>query len=308
VLSKGLSLIGAVAATAALMLASGYLGPFGMALAILTPMPAAFVHMRFGALNGLSVILLSSLTFWGAGGLQGVLLYLLQFGLPSFLLPLLLRRKMAWDRAVALALVAILALSLLFMVGYAVHSGKSFTALVDTYVQSELNKVMDVYRQVELTAEQLQELRDLATRTAEFMTMAYPGLLTVATGSLLLLMVLVLARFAKGRYALEGPLFVQWKAPELLIWPVILGGFGVFFASGIYYRIAVNLLTITLPIYFLQGIAVVAHFFQRRGVPVALRVLGYLMLVVVNPLPVLVAGIGVFDLWVDFRTPKIKKS
>ena len=37
---------------------------------------------------------LYELTFWGTGGLQGVLLYLLQFGLPSFLLPLLLRRKM----------------------------------------------------------------------------------------------------------------------------------------------------------------------------------------------------------------------
>jgi hypothetical protein len=39
-----------------------------------------------------------------------------------------------------------------------------------------------------------------------------------------------------------------------------------------------------------------------------MRGLGYLLLLVINPFQLLVAGIGVFDLWVDFRKPRIKKT
>jgi uncharacterized protein YybS (DUF2232 family) len=93
-----------------------------------------------------------------------------------------------------------------------------------------------------------------------------------------------------------------------LVWLLILGGFGAFFAQGLAFQVAVNLLTVTIPVYFLQGIAVVAHFFQRKRVTPALRVLGYMLMVIVNPLPAIITGIGIFDLWVDFRNPKIKKS
>lgn len=307
---QGAFLFGAVASTLILLCSPSYLGPVGLLLTLLTPAPAAYVHMRLGAWGGLLVILLSAsaLLGWGVDGIKTVLLYLFQFGFPSFLLPFLLRRRIAWDRAVAGATLGILAVSLLFMVGSAVYLGQSFTAEVGAYVQAELKQAMAVYQQAGLTPEQLEELRKLTTRTAEFMTMAYPGILTIAIGGLLLLIVLILARLARGDYLLDGPSPAQWKAPEVLIWPAILGGFGVFFAAGLYFQIAVNLLTIALPIYFLQGLAVVAHFFQRRGVPAALRMLGYLLLVIVNPLPAIIAGIGIFDIWVDFRNPKIKKS
>jgi len=124
----------------------------------------------------------------------------------------------------------------------------------------------------------------------------------------MLLVVFMLARFSQGNYLVAGVPLIQWKAPDALVWLLILGGFGAFFARGLAFQVAVNLLTVTIPVYFLQGIAVVACFFQRRGVAPPLRVLGYMMMVIVNPLPAIITGIGIFDLWVDFRRPKIKKS
>ncbi len=288
--------------------ASGVLGPAGVLLAMLTPCPAAYVHMRLGALAGAGVILMSSGVLLFSDGSVGVLLYLLQFGLASFVLPLLLRRQIFWDRAIALSTLATLAAVALFLGGYAVQSAQSLPELVDRYVQGELTKVLNVYQQADLSPSQLDELKALAGRTADFLLLAYPGLMVAATAALMLLVVLVLARFSRGNYLIAGPSFRQWKAPDVLVWLLILGGFGAFFAQGLAFQGAVTLLTVTIPVYFLQGLAVVAHFFQRRGVAPVLRVLGYLMMVIVNPLPAIITGIGIFDLWVDFRNPKIKKS
>ncbi len=275
---------------------------------MLTPGPAAYVHMRLGALAGVGVILLTAGVLLVTYGPAGVLLYLLQFGLASFVLPLLLRRSMPWDRAIALSTLATLVAVAVFLGGYAVRSAQSLGELVDQYVQTELTKVLDVYQQADLNPSQLDELQALAGRTADFLLLAYPALVVAATAVLMLLVLFILARFSRGNYLIAGAPLSQWRAPDALVWLLILGGFGAFFAQGLAFQVAVNLLTVTIPIYFLQGFAVVAHFFQRRGVAPALRVLGYMMMVIVSPLPAIITGIGIFDLWVDFRSPKIKKS
>ena len=300
--------LGGTAVTFLLLWATGVLGPAGMVLTMLIPAPAAYVHMRLGATGGAVVVLLTASALLATDGLPGVLLYLLQFGLASFVLPLFLRRMIPWDRAIAWSTLATLVAAAVFLAGCAVRSGQSLGQLVDRYVQVELTKVLNLYQQADLSPSQLDELKTLAGRTADFLLLAYPGLMVVATAVLMLLVVLMLARFSRGNYLISGTSLSQWKAPDALIWLLILGGFGAFFAQGLVFQVAVNLLTVTLPIYFLQGIAVVAHFFQRRGVAPALRVLGYLIMVIINPLPVIITGIGIFDLWVDFRKPKIKKS
>jgi len=72
--------------------------------------------------------------------------------------------------------------------------------------------------------------------------------------------------------------------------------------------IALNILTIVLPIYFLHGLAIVSFFFRKKNLPPVFKVLGYVLIMVLNPLPLIVTGFGVFDLWADFRKPKIKET
>lgn len=300
-------LIGA-AATLGLLWASAFLGPAGMILAMLSPLPAAYVQMRQGLMSGLGVVFLVAGTLWLIDGPGGGLLYLLQFGLASLILPRFLLRGQSWDRAIAAtALIGtVLAVSLLF--AYAQHVGQSAEEVASGYIQGELSKVDEFYQQAELSPSQTEELKALTAGTADYLLAAYPALIMVANSTLLLLVVILLARFSQGQYRIPGAPLYLWKAPDPLIWGVILGGFGAFFADGLPRQVSVNLLTLLLPVYFLQGMAVVAHFFQRRGTPPFLRVLGYMMLVIVNPLPAVVTGIGIFDLWLDFRNPKEKKT
>ena len=59
-------------------------------------------------------------------------------------------------------------------------------------------------------------------------------------------------------------------------------------------------------LYFLQGLAVVSSFLQRKKYPPAIKGLIYLLVFILNPLPMIITGVGVFDLWIDFRRPRNK--
>ena len=88
------------------------LGMAGVVVNLITPLPAAYVGMRSGwkpaaatvALTGLLVLLSADIATTG--------MYLIQFGVPGAALPWLLKRGMAWDRAVALVLWGMIAASL----------------------------------------------------------------------------------------------------------------------------------------------------------------------------------------------------
>ncbi|NIQ97017.1 MAG: DUF2232 domain-containing protein, partial [Desulfuromonadales bacterium] len=56
--------------------------------------------------------------------------------------------------------------------------------------------------------------------------------------------------------------------------------------------VAFNLLVVLLPLYFMQGMAVVSCFLLRKGAPGFVRGLVYVLLVAVNPLPMVVTGVG----------------
>ena len=118
----------------------------------------------------------------------------------------------------------------------------------------------------------------------------------------------LLSLLARGRYTVPGRAFPEWKSPEWLVWILITAGFLVAFVEGIAGTFALNLLVILLPVYFLQGLAVIDCFFRRKAFSPIIRTVGYLLVTLVNPLPMVVTGIGVFDLWADFRKPKEPES
>jgi uncharacterized protein YybS (DUF2232 family) len=53
--------------------------------------------------------------------------------------------------------------------------------------------------------------------------------------------------------------------------------------------------------YFFQGLAIVAYFFHHKKVPMLLRSIGYVLIAVEQFVTLFVVGLGLFDLWGDFR-------
>lgn len=305
---RGLFFFGSIVLTILLQMVSSALGAGGVLLTLLVPFPAAYVHMRFGALLGGGIVAASTILLAVTGDPAGSLGYLLQFGLASFVLPFLLRRFWAWDRAVAVTTLGLVVLAAMALGLYAGSKGISVKQMAADYVQKEVDQALHIYQQSDVSAQQAAELEQMLQSLADFLLQAYPALAITVTWGILLLVVFLLSRFAGGRYTIAGLPFHQWKAPPFLVWFLIGGGFGMLLFDGLADVISLNVLAVVLPIYFLQGLAIVSYFFIRKNISAGFRVVGYLLIFFLNPLPMVVTGFGIFDLWADFRKPKIKET
>lgn len=97
-----------------------------------------------------------------------------------------------------------------------------------------------------------------------------------------------------------------WKAPEILVWVLIACGFSAFIIPGWLGILGLNGLLILGLIYFFQGISIVSFWLDRKSAPPFLKAVIYTFIAIQQYLAVIIAVLGLFDLWFDFR--KIKKA
>jgi uncharacterized protein YybS (DUF2232 family) len=288
------------------------LGFAAVVVNLFTPLPAAYVGMRFGSLAGMIAVALTGLMIILTGSQATTLMYLVQFGIPGAALPWLLKRGIAWDKAVVAVLWAMIAVSLCGLLAVSTVAGESPVNMAGVLIDGEIaqtkSAMQDMLAMADLPADRKQEASLALEKMTDFLHKAYPSIAITVAGTMTLGLVFLLSVLARGRYTVPGRTFPQWKAPELLVWLLIAAGFTVAFADGPAEVFALNLLVILLPVYFLQGLAVIDCFFRRKAFSPVFRAIGYLLLTVINPLPMVVTGIGVFDLWADFRKPREPES
>ena len=288
------------------------LGFAAVAVNLLTPLPAAYVGMRCGSVAAGITVLLTAVMVALTGTQAAALMYLIQFGLPGAVLPWLLNRGMAWDKATVIVLWTMVAVSLVGLLTVSAVTGQSPVAMAGDLIGKEISQtrtaMQEMFAVADMTVDQRQDVSAAIDGMATFLQQAYPGIAITVAGLMTLGLVFLLSLFARGRYTVPGRAFPEWKAPEQLVWVLIVAGFLVVFADGLPATFALNLLVMLLPVYFLQGLAVIDCFFRRKAFSPIFRAIGYVLVTLVNPLPLLVTGIGVFDLWADFRKPREPKS
>ena len=65
---------------------------------------------------------------------------------------------------------------------------------------------------------------------------------------------------------------------------------------------------ILLMVYFLQGIAVVSYFFEKKRFPRMLRLFLYSLIALQQIILLFIIGLGLFDMWLNFRKLNLKKK
>ena len=298
--------IGGVVVTLLCFLGATHLGPAGAMLNFLTPLPISYLGMRFGLRTGIFAVLSVGLVIGLLIPFHSLVAYFGMFGMSSLLLPWLLKRQIAWDLAVAVTVVAVTTAALVFFVSYLLVSSESPGALIDQYLQAELEMAMQAYQDAGLSGSQLEEMGEIARQVADFIKSTFFGLYMAGAIAVQLLTLFLLQRLKKEYYNISGIPFAGWRVPAPLIWILILTGFGMLVPQEHLQLVARNCLAVLLPLYFIQGLAVVSSFLQRKAYPPVLKVMIYVMVFIFNPLPLIVTGVGIFDLWIDFRRPRKK--
>lgn len=295
-----------IGVTLLFLLGGSWFGPLGAALNLLTPVAAAYLSMRFGLQTGIIVVAVVSLLLMQLTPLYTLSAYLGLFGVGSLLLPFFLRQRYPWDRAVLLSVGGATVATVAMGVAALLLGDGRFDLLIGQVIQTEVDQAMEIYRQSGFSESQLQQMQDVISGLASFIQQSFYGLFVAAVMAIQMVCLAFLQRLKKNHYQIAGVPFSSWRLPAVLIWPLILAGFASLVPLELAAVVGRNLLAVLLPLYFLQGLAVVNSYLQRKAYPSALKGLIYTLLFIFNPLPLIITGVGVFDLWIDFRRPRQK--
>ncbi len=287
------------AISAALFAAAVWLPPVGFALCLLSPLPVAVAARRHGATGAWISAGSAALALGAAAGPVGAALYAAQFAAGGCAMGLMERagRPPGWVVG-SFAVLSVLSFwGAASLLGGAQGAGPlEYVSLTIREALAHAEKALYAASQDPEAALALQTWRD---ETGRILSRLFPGLHAVLAILSGWLNGALLRRVQRPE---EGPSWSQWRAPEAWIWALIGSGLLGFLGAGPLGTVALNVFVAVLAVYFLQGLAVTHNLFNARGLPRPLQAVAYALLFVQLPVMLLVAGVGAFDLWLDFRT------
>ena len=297
----------ALAATLLLLVSGVILPAAGVIFIPFVPQPVLSFGLKYGAGLGMGILFGALLMLLVLAGEALTFVYAV-FAIMTVLLFWLLGRL----RSVEYLVTGVAAAMLSAAGGLLLYFYGSWGAMIQDFrgsLMDHLTTALRVHEKLGFPQDSLNLFREQIPEIVEQMLQLLPGLLFVSLCLIVLLNILFLCRRFPDRRAqwLSIETFREWKCPEHVIWPFIASGFVLFVSAGNALTIfAVNILLITAVCYFIQGLAVVAYFFHKNNVPRFLRSATYILIIFQQMFTVLVAALGLFDLWGDFRRLKNK--
>jgi uncharacterized protein YybS (DUF2232 family) len=161
-----------------------------------------------------------------------------------------------------------------------------------------------VHEKMGFSQESLDMLKERTPQIVEMTLQLLPALAFMSLAFVVLVNILfLLRRFPERRAQWLSPESLrEWQGPEPLVWVLIVCGFALFVPGLEFARVyALNILLVIGACYFAQGLAVIAYLFHKNNVPRFLRGVTYVLIVFQQIFTLLVVGLGLFDLWGDFR-------
>ncbi len=291
-------------------ISGGLLPVLGVFLSLLCPVPFVLLRLRHGVAALILALALTTMALWGLASPRQGLLFLLEFGVPAVFLAEGLRRG-SRPEVVVTGVAALLTLGGVGVLILTSDQWASPLTAISQHVEGLLADMEALTARIGLTSEAAAPLYGSATRSRAFLLMAFPGLffagsLLTASGYILLLRGLIPRWAARFGGATLKPF--RWELPELLVWAFI--GAGILYLTGLRWLqvTGLNLLIILVTLYFLQGLSIAAFLFQRFHLPRFLGALSVLLLFFQPFLTLLVAGVGLFDVWFAFRHLSFPKT
>ncbi|MBI5815843.1 MAG: DUF2232 domain-containing protein [Nitrospinae bacterium] len=170
-----------------------------------------------------------------------------------------------------------------------------------------VHTAMESYKQVNADPEVINWLSENGKSLAEvfarlFPSMAFLSALTMAAMNIMAIRAASL-RFGLGIYFKNHSL-AELRASDWLVWGVVAGGAGSMFAEGAAQTVALNVLICVMGAYMVQGLALIHYFFMKAQVHVILRAIGYFVIFSQPPLILVMSGLGLMDVWAEFRKKK----
>lgn len=280
----------------------------GAIVVILTPLPFFYYFTRFGRLGGgilfgISLVLaLLTLRFFDPRILFHLFFFIF-IGATGMMLSEVLRRSWSIEKTLIVPVAVLFVFSACLLLLHAYQIGQTPWQLIESFVLSSLQENIKLYEQMDVSSEQITFIKDHAGQIVTLLTNIFPAIFLVGT-SLMIWLNLFAARLLFYRYSMCYPDFgdlTRWKAPEKMVWLLIVSGGMLLVPLAAVRYTGVNLLIICLAVYLCAGLSIIGYFLKVKRVPVFFKALLYVLILIQQYLLIFAIILGLFDLWADFR-------
>jgi uncharacterized protein YybS (DUF2232 family) len=300
----------ATAITSMIALAGLYLPILGVVVSVFVPLPILFYRSKLGRPWGALILVAATLVVASMMRWQSIpsAAFFFELGLVGLVLSEMLAMNLSLEKTIAMTTGIVVAAGMVMLALYGFFSTNSLWGLVSDYLYRNLELVVAMYRDMEGTEAAIDVITQSMEGIVYVMLRILPAMAIVSVLFVVWSNLLLARPLLRSRH-LACPDFGnlnEWKAPESLVWVVILSGLLLLVPHQGVKLLGVNGLIIMMMIYFFQGIAIVSFYFEKKQFPRMLRGLLYGLIALWQPALLLVVVAGLFDMWIDFRRTKTK--
>lgn len=278
----------------------------GFASAFLAPVPLAFARIKGGSVaagfSALLTTLLLAVFFSPPVGAW----YAVQCGLIGLLVPEFALRGFKPSRTILWTTAAAVVLTACMVAAFTISTGTNPQLFVQKEITDGMNQAAKLYEmQSGLSAQDLDAIRESMQTVGQLMSKIYPSLAIINLGFVSSICLIMFVRMAIRRsVAINLIPFKAFRTPDFMVWLLIIAGFSVLAPTPVVTIPALNVLVLLGVLYFMQGLAVVFTLCDKTNFANMLKVIITVLLLTQPYLTVVMAVLGIFDLWGDFRTPR----
>jgi uncharacterized protein YybS (DUF2232 family) len=278
----------------------------GSVFFILTPLPILYYYTKTGRIQGWGIFIISLtlvalfLTFSSS---MTSLPFLFISGLLGIILSEILHKNYSIERTILYPVTVLIVLWLTVIISLSITIGRQPWHLIEDYIGRNIQESIDFYTHLDIPAEQIAQIKDNFNEITIFFTHIFPALFLVSV----LFTVWINTLAAKDIFYKNGLTYpdfgnlARWKAPEGLIWILIISGVMLLVPAEWVKFLGLNMLIVCLFVYLLQGLSIISFIFKTKNVHRLFRILCYFFIFTLQYIILVVITVGVVDLWVDFR-------
>lgn len=289
-----------------LFASSLYFPVLGIAVGVFTPLPVIFTYLKWGWANALAVLVIVSVILFSLSGGLFTAVFFIEYGMMAMVMAGMIHRCFLREKVVFLssALPAFCGIAAL-VVFFSGHEA-GFMGYMKEKIDLALLETIKGYKEAGVGQEHVQALEIYSSQLAELFVRLIPawlisGSLITASLNYSAIKKVWLKWLGKEGTYFKDPSFGEWVLPDHFVWVFIASGFFLLLPLDALNSIGVNSLFLSLLVYTIHGMAILFFWLERKKKSRFLLYMGIFLLLIQPLLLIIIAGLGIFDIWFDFR-------
>lgn len=293
-----------IAVTSLIFLLAVYMPLIGFFCAVFIPLPVLYYRAKLGRKAGAIVptAVIAAMTIV-TGGLTIDVLFFVELLLLGFMLCEFFELNLSVEKTILYATGTVLGTAAFGVIIYSNFANIGIGDLISNYIAENLKMTLALYQDMGVSETNIQLLEKSLDRIQYVLVRILPALAIASTLFVSWVNTLI-AKPVFTRRQLFYPDFGdlnRWQAPDYFVWGIIASGLMLLLPSSSLKMLGFNVLFVLLTIYFFQGIAIIAYYFEQKRVPRLFRILLYALIALQQLMLLIVIGLGFFDTWLNFR-------